>query len=1056
MPGIVIAKRWAASMATEDSISTDAKGAQRSMTDRALGKTPGSDSSGTGKGDSPRSLSTRTRVSLFIAAVSLIGAVAIVNWPFQYTDATSRQRIGKLGSPVDFDVTTPKQPIMAGWPFRYLIKYPAAGGADEPSVRFAPLALLYDLLLASVVAALLFVYFLRRAKKSTSKRANVSIADLLLLTLVLSCPLGWWQRASARKDEQSALANTILDAGGNYTLSASVPSLLKPYLPRPISAKLMRIREVRHEHPSDELMRRLVQQRDLEVLRVGGGEYSLDLIGELVANPHLVDLRIAGRVLDPQTLQAIVANKRLHTLNLMRTNLSGDSLEVLDQLPNLQRLNLIHTDVKGRDIKTPAWSKTVIGLAISHPLPGDSDSLHINHWPNLQALTINEYESQVNTTPMKVELSDLPQLNDLRLDIFQKFDLTLRNLPEVESISAVEFQWRSRLPRGAQVPGQIWCGHLEVDGLPKLKELRFFCPGLRYFRLLNSPNVEMAGIGAFFRTQSAATYEAQLTPEVAKALIEGLGESDGPRIIDLDAVPMKGVDLAPLAKNQGISAIKLSQSGSNIHQWMALEPMTWLKRFEVKDCPIDDAGVQWILEAFPELEHFACSAVPTTFNAGSSGGVDSIEIVNRPNLRTLDLGASQGEYYTKLRVVDSPNLSTTFTPSYVQSLEISNAPSLQGLSVGYPIPEGTSLSGLRDLQFFAVGGPDVTDQTIAALDHCQSLSTLTLAYPGVTTEGLRKLKLNANLSSLNLPGAAMDDSVAEHWPEFSLLTNLDLRDTQVSGKSVNQILASRAATRLVLDRTNVKASELGFLSELRELNELSLVGVGIEKATLESVLANGMLEYLDLSDSSVTPAILDLLAADDGPLNYVVLRNCELDNKTFAKLATKRRGIRFDVDGSNLSTELMTMLLTNQRVVNRDEREEQIALQTMMDMAAEGSFVQIEVQYPALIDIRIFAQEAFASQSQNDAGFGVMSPPTIAPPPQGRAFGIFPSTVTTDASAPIATQVGQWLGGMFGSQFDPQPDDAASEVNFDKPSDGDQSQIRDDTPSPSIVEETDE
>ena len=42
--------------------------------------------------------------------------------------------------------------------------------------------------------------------------------------------------------------------------------------------------------------------------------------------------------------------------------------------------------------------------------------------------------------------------------------------------------------------------------------------------------------------------------------------------------------------HQGITTVMLSQSGSDIHQWMALEPMKWLKRLEVKDCPLDDAG----------------------------------------------------------------------------------------------------------------------------------------------------------------------------------------------------------------------------------------------------------------------------------------------------------------------------------------------------------------------------------------------------------------------------------------------------------------------------------
>ncbi len=630
----------------------------------------------------------------------------------------------------------------------------------------------------------------------------------------------------------------------------------RSFIPKPITKNLGGVREVRLEYPSNELMSQLVEQREIEVLRVGGGDYDLGLIDRLVANPHLVDLRIAGRVLDAKTMQAMVAHKRLHTLNLMRTNVSAESLKLLDQLPNLRRLNLIHTDVLLSDLGTPAWSQTVRELSLPHPAPGEMASVRIAGWPKLESLVINEFETQMNTTPMQVELADLPLLSRLQLDVFQKFDLTLRNLPKLAAIDEIDFQWRSRLPRGGKAPGHIWCGHLDIDGLPALEKLYFFCLGLKHFRVRNVPKLEFAGIAAFFRTQSASTYAAELKPDAATALIVGLGESDGPSVIDLDAVPMKDVDLAPLAKNKGITTIMLSQSGSNIHQWMALEPMKWLKRLDVKDCPLDDAGFQWILEAFPELEHFACTPQPTSFYDSANGGVTTIEIVNRPNLRTLDLGESATEYFSSVRIVDSPNLTLSLKLGDVDTLEIANAQSMRGLSVASPIPAGAKLAGVRDLQFFAVGGPAVTDEFIAPLAACESLSTLTLAYPAVTADGLRNLKA-AGVGSLNLPGAALDDSVVADWPEFSLVQNLDLRDTQVSGASVDRILALRAATRLILDRTLVKKSELGFLTELADLSELSLAGVGIDASTLGGLLAHHALTHLDLSDSEITPEILD-------------------------------------------------------------------------------------------------------------------------------------------------------------------------------------------------------
>jgi hypothetical protein len=240
--------------------------------------------------------------------------------------------------------------------------------------------------------------------------------------------------------------------------------------------------------------------------------------------------------------------------------------------------------------------------------------------------------------------------------------------------------------------------------------------------------------------------------------------------------------------------------------------------------------------------------------------------------------------------------------------------------------------------------------------------------------------------------------------------NLDLRDTQVSGASVDRILALRAATRLILDRTRVKKSELDFLTELTDLAELSLAGVGIDAATLGGILAHRALTHLDLSDSEITPEILDTIASQAGTLQYLVLRNCEFDDNKLALIAAKHPGMRFDLGGSNASTQLMTSLLSAERIVDRDEWQQQIAIQKMMNLASRGSFQEIELEFPAMIDVRQFAQ--LSRQPNVPAGVRVVPGGAImfGPAP----FGSAGPAVTPSGS--IGNRIGQWLGGLLGTQ----------------------------------------
>ncbi len=112
-----------------------------------------------------------------------------------------------------------------------------------------------------------------------------------------------------------------------------------------------------------------------------------------------------------------------------------------------------------------------------------------------------------------------------------------------------------------------------------------------------------------------------------------------------------------------------------------------------------------------------------------------------------------------------------------------------------------------------------------------------------------------------------------------------------------------------------------------------------------------------------------------------------------------------------MSTELMTSLLSAERIVDRDEWQQQIAIQKMINLASRGSFQEIELEFPAMIDVRLFAQ--LSRQPGVPSGVRVV--------PGGRImFGAAPigaaNRPTVTPLEAIGNRFGQWLGSLLGTQ----------------------------------------
>jgi len=933
----------------------------------------------------------------------LLVSVLVLNWPYRFV-VVAHSSSGALRTAIDFEPNLSRpMPVLGGWPLRYWISYPAT----QPSRShrwFSPLALLANLGLCAILASAAMVYAWRRQRRVLAGKLasrNVSIADLIVITLVIASPLAWWQYQDRLRSADLALQQQLLATGGAASIEGWVPEIFAKYMPVPLLQKTQRLRMARLDAPTDELVSQLAAHEHLRLLRLGGDDYDLRHLDQLATNPHIFDLRIAGRLLDARALQAIAAHSILDTLNLMRTNVSAEGLSLLDPLGELERLNLQRTDVVLEDLGTPQWSRIVRELWLPHPLPGESDRLVIDGWPNLVKLRLIEIDTTLNPAVLEVQLANLPLLEHLVLDPFQKYDLTLKSLPELPRIVVVGGYGESRLPRGGAMPKYIWASRLVASDMPKFAGTELNADDLTEVELKDLLDIKSIKISSARQSGETEVYATELQEDKLTSLIQSLGRCQGPSYIKFEHIPLQGMDLSPLAENRQIKKLLLANSGINLSQLKKLESMDWLETLDVRGCDLGTRGLQWILDSFPNLVALGFSPGGEPRNRIITHGT-SLHIVDRKHLKTLALGDSPFDFFDSVRIVNSPELSLSLKMQYVQELELTGSPALTGLAIHVPPPVDAMVADLRDLTFLAVGGPTVTDQWMEAIADCRGLQRLTLAYPAVTAEGLAILANFPELTHLFLPGAPVDDSVVAQWVEMENLHVIDLSDTKITGEGLRRLTESPYLKHLAINHTLVQASDLAPLKDHVQLETLLIAGVGIDASTLASILDAGVLRQLDLSDTELTTDVLDAIIDQGSQLRYLGLQNCTIEHSKLVELVRRYPQLAFDLNGSDASTEIMSYLISQRRMIESAQWMQYDAMQRMRDEdQAPVQFVQAEV--PSIIDLGSFEQYSRQTQAAM-GGAGVQVGVSSATPASA-----------SQPARPLATQLGWKLGEWFGA-----------------------------------------
>lgn len=917
----------------------------------------------------------RFPVRSLISLVLLIVCFAFANSVCEYQQVyRSSEHVGVVNA-IDDDLTelSAARRYMAGWPQTFYIKIDYDDLPSYSQFNWQNLTINLMFWFLAIAGFVLYESRIHRLWKANSgeNKRRLTIVDLFVCTGLIAGLIAYWRALEQRSAAEAALAVDIAEGGGSTVQTLSLPQTRFKFLPNAMRWRLQRVSEVTLNSPSPELLAKAMSLPYLTTLYIGGGDYDLNLLRGLASKPLLSVLRVSGRRLDPQAVATLASIQQLQSLNLMRTNITSKALQPLTAMPRLQALNLVHTDVELADIGTLSSSKTIRSLYLPHPAAGRGDHLKLDGWPELRKLSCNEYDERPNNEPVILELKQLPKLRTLSLDSLQVFDLQLDQLPELSELHPLHSQWQTRVSQEETVPNAVSVRKLSLGSVPSLRALKLFATSMEEMRF-SEPMAMQLEITTAPMSEGGIprpVTESDFSTATKQAWLNSLSEQGGPSALKLSAIPLEGVDLRPLANCDVLRSLDLAHCGVTPEQLRQLKDMKGLEELNVAGCMLDGQTVAWLATNLPGLRRLYCEPV----------AIGRLKLENNPKLECV-LGRADIPLVMidALHLEGMPNLKDAFDlPKELRYLQVKDTPSLTGLSTRAPWPEKASIAGVRDLIYFAAGGPRLDDSVAAAVLGCVKLERLTFAYSSVSPETLTKIGELKNLTYLALSGSKVDDEVIAKWQPMTSLRTLRLDETAITDRAIDFISRCENLERLSLRNTQVTAQGLSRLSGLTNLARIDCGAADLSEEKLKAISAFQSLNTLDLSGSKVTAEILTVLK-DNPPrmLNRLILRDSEVAGLALVQLAQNHSSILFDLTNADIDPNALAALGSAERVIAPVDDQEDTASQLssyMMDnmFRSQGLSYLADTRLAdakpikGQVEPRLFSPDALSANSDN-------------------------------------------------------------------------------------------
>jgi hypothetical protein len=898
-----------------------------------------------------------------VGSALLIGAIFIllINLPMRQVRDIASVRIAFEQGEYAYQESAIPLPVAAGWPETFYSRYDDVQAVD-PFVAWSPSALLRNLGVGfGFFFALGCVEFLRRKAKGQStsdgedtevlaesestdrspnrqrvgqKKVRYSLVDLILVTLLVALPLGYYQFQKRLHDADLKLSQS-LGVDASVQREALMSRVLQDWipsasLPASIRALMQRTTFVRLNDPDDAQVRLAISMPHLRGLLIGGGNYDLESLASLPHRHSLTVLHLTGRELDDATLSRIRLMDNLRSLNLNRTNVSHQAIERLyadrpAAAARLKSLNLVDSgvDLSGLNgSKALESMKSLEVLALPTPLPGSGAQFKVPPLPKLSHVMIDSRDRGRNASPLKIEIADCPELRTLDIGLMQKFSLNLARLPKLMEIKNLEFLTKLRLAPNQSAPGSCWLESIVIDDAPALADLKFYAADLREMRFTKTPGLKSLGPGVYQwiadSNWSSTQYDEKVPTKATAALVNGISQSDGPEIIDYSAVPLGDADLAPLMKNRRLKELYLAYCQLTLPSVRRLLGSQTLQTISMQGNDLGNLQIGELISQLPQLQRWH----------GDLFTIDRLRIENHEQIQgVVDCVPNEGTprcHLLSCRALRLDNLPQWTDPirldaDVLRYVTIQSLPKLQQLVINSPLCDKAVLSGLTGIGLIAVGGPEVDDELIADWSTYKNLSSIALHSTSISATAYEKLLKDRVMFRMDFRREKVNDkAILSSDPEY--LHSVTLVGTDVTEASVRHVLKSPVLTEFNVSDVALPSDLIDPILKLESIYTLGIDASGWTAQQIASAATLPLLQHLTLKNARIDKSFAQALPENCG-LTRLTLIDCKVDGPALATFMRKAPSLKLELTRTEIPSLFEGKFLEDARLVFDSEPE---------------------------------------------------------------------------------------------------------------------------------------
>lgn len=836
----------------------------------------------------PPSLVRSHRLTGGIVLAAIVGVLfAAANLPMQYIEANP-QWVGIIEFSVLAGQSGEVMPTMSGWPLRYHVQIDHDNSIE---LRYWSSARLVGNVLIGLacMAGIVFLAWVRSTAIDrsldpvrTKKRFDIGFAiGVVALPVLLLAPIA----IQSRRQKQLLKE---LSRHGNVLHSAWLPQPLADQVPSGFARLISRIRRVQLNKADDSQLANIVELNELMQLDSVSGTFDASLLNQLSGHPHFTKLTLARQQIGKAEFDAIDRLPWLTNLSLAQSWIDPAQIARFRSIKGLDSVNMAMTNLPLSEIGKPTWSASVRTLVLSRPPDGQTGSLTIEGWPELKSLMITHADRGPNNAELRIKLSDLPKLDRLSIDRLQLLALDLKNLPRLAGINHDTSQINIPPNDGRWLPALGWYSELLLEDLPGLTELNCFARDLTNFRLRNVPNLQEFHLGSYLSSSFGGSLPQPVDVNSCRQWIAELGHLIGPNRLVLSAIPLRGLNLEAIVDNPGIRELHLDATGIEFDDIQQLASMHQLTSIRLGECEIRDDQMAWFLNQFPDLEELKINGgrLRTIHLQGDKGGGSRLRRIEVSRLRNIE----------SLRIIDRPLLAASLRIEHpIKDLVLRNARGLQGMAMTEPWPANASVTGMRDLRWFAAGGRNVDDDLVDVLLKCPDLDQLTLAFPGISRDRLGRLGEFRHLTVLIIPGAGIDDDITSNWSRLQSLWEVNLDGSRVGVGTIAWLSGIESLRSVSLNNVPLDAASRAALVELYQVTAMQLRNCPLTTADALRLFDIESLEILDLSGCEIDMAAVVERASRSSSLKGLILQGAVIDESVLQNAFAVNERLAIDV-----------------------------------------------------------------------------------------------------------------------------------------------------------------